>query len=216
MKLSRAGFAFLAVLVFTCCVPVLAPAAVWSQQAAQQAAPPTAPAADLQSKAPAIVFLIRHAEKPMEDKDPHLAPQGFKRAQALPALFLQQKGSTALPRLPRPAALFATATAKHSDRPMETITPLSQALHLTINHSFEDRETTADANEILSGKYAGKVVLICWHHGEIPHLAKALGAETPKKWDDTVFDQIWMMEWVDGKVQFSTLPERLLPGDSAK
>jgi hypothetical protein len=208
MKLSRAGFVFLFILVFA--GSIVWPSAILS---AQQ----TPPAGDVQSKAPAVVFIIRHAEKPMDDKDAHLAPQGFKRAQALPALFLQQPGSSALPRLPRPAVLFASETAKHSDRPIETITPLSQALHLKINHTFEDRETTGVANEVLSGKYAGKVVLICWHHGEIPHLAKALGAgDAPKKWDDTVFDQIWMFEWVDGKVQFSTLPERLLPGDSSK
>jgi hypothetical protein len=113
--------------------------------------------------------------------------------------------------------LFAAAPSKHSNRPIETITPLSQALKLRINTSYEDRETTPVANEILSGKYAGKVVLISWHHGEIPHLAKALGADdAPKRWDDTVFDQVWMLEWVDGKPQFSTIPERLLPGDSPK
>ena len=183
---------------------------------AQQPAAPAA-SSDLQSKAPAVVFIMRHAEKPIEDKDPNLTPQGFKRAHALPMLFLQQPGSTALPRLPRPAALFATAASKHSNRPIETITPLSQALRLRINDSYADVETAAVAKEVLSGKYAGKVELICWHHGEIPHLAKAFGVEdAPKKWNETVFDQIWMLEWVDGKVQFSTLPEKLLPGDSAQ
>ncbi len=183
--------------------------ALWAQQ------PASPVAAD--SKAPAIVFIIRHAEKPMDDKDAHLTAQGYKRAQALPALFLQRPGSTELPRLPRPSVLFASAPSKHSNRPIETITPLAQALRLRVNTSYEDRETTAVANELLSGKYAGKVVLICWHHGEIPHLARALGVDdAPKKWDDTVFDQMWMLEWVDGKPQFSTLPERLLPGDSAK
>jgi len=177
--------------------------------------PAGAAAAD--SKAPAIVFIIRHAEKPQDEKDPNLTPQGFKRAQALPWLFLQQPGSSNLPRLPRPAVLFAAAPSKHSNRPIETITPLAQALKLRINTSYEDRETTPIANEILSGKYAGKVVLVSWHHGEIPHLAKALGVDdAPKKWDDTVFDQVWMLEWVDGKPQFSTIPERLLPGDSPK
>jgi len=208
MKLSRVVIVLLFLSLFAY------PRPGWTQTA--PAAPPAA-VSTVQSKAPAMVFIIRHAEKPMDDKDPNLTPQGFKRAQTLPALFLQQAGSTALPRLPRPAALFATAPSKHSNRPIETIAPLSQTLHLHINESYEDRETTAVANEVLSGKYAGKVVLICWHHGEIPHLVKAFGVEdAPKKWDDTVFDQIWMLEWVDGKVQFSTLPEKLLPGDAAK
>jgi broad specificity phosphatase PhoE len=172
---------------------------------------------DLQSKAPAVVFIIRHAEKPTDDKDPHLTAQGVKRAERLPALFLPQPGSAALPRLPRPNALFASAPSKHSDRPIETITPLAQALKLRINTSYDERETAAVAKEVLSGKYAGKVVLICWHHGEIPHLAEAFGATgVPKHWNDAVFDQVWMLEWDHGVVQFSTLPEHLLPGDSAQ
>jgi hypothetical protein len=209
MKISRAGLVFAVVLSLACTVPAGHPVAVWAQQGAS--------AAEVQSKAPAMVFIIRHAEKPMDEKDPNLTQRGFQRAQALPALFLRQPGSAMLPPLPRPEALFAAETSKHSDRPIETIKPLAQALGLKINHSYEDRETTGVANEILSGKYAGKVVLICWHHGEIPHLAKALGAVgAPKKWDETVFDRIWMLEWIDGKVQLTTLPEKLLPGDSTQ
>jgi len=198
MKLLRSVSVALALLTFT-------------------AISPAAPADDLQSKAPAMVFIIRHAEKPMEDKDPNLSPMGFKRAEALPSLFIPMPGSHTLPRFPRPQVLFATDPSKHSNRPIETITPLSQSLHLKIDHDFSDLDFSALAKEVLSGKYAGKVVLICWHHGEIPHLAQAFGVtDAPRKWDETVFDQIWMLEWVDGKVQFSTLPEHLLPGDSGK
>jgi len=196
-------------------------AASYPQRAAEARALPVAlqtTVAAPASTAPAMIFVIRHAEKPVgDDKDPNLTDTGFKRAKALPTLFLQQPGSTKLPRFPRPNALFATEAAKHSNRPIETITPLSQALHLPINHEYEDRETAAVAKEVLGGKYAGKVVLICWHHGEIPHLVQALGVtDAPRKWDDMVFDQIWMIEYIDGKPQFSILPESVLPGDSAK
>lgn len=172
---------------------------------------------DLQAKAPAMVLIIRHAEKPTDDRDSSLAPQGVKRAAALPYLFLPQAGSSAAPRMPRPDVLFATEATKHSNRPVETITPLSQALHLRINHDYEDRETAKIASDVLSGKYAGKVVLICWHHGEIPHLAEAFGVEgAPKQWDDTVFDQIWKIQWVDGHAQMTTIPQELLKGDSTQ
>jgi hypothetical protein len=177
----------------------------------------TPSAMQLVTTPPAVVFIIRHAEKPAERDNPDLTPTGFQRAAALPSLFLQQPGSSSLPRLPRPAALFASAPAKHSNRPIETITPLSQALHLRINADYADIETGPLAKEILSGRYAGKVVLVCWHHGEIPHLAQALGiADAPHRWDEGVFDQIWMIEWIDGKAQFTVLPEKLLPGDSVK
>ena len=168
-------------------------------------------------KAPAVVFIIRHAEKPEGEKAAELSPMGFQRAAALPSLFLQPPGSGHLPRLPRPAALFATAPSKHSNRPIETITPLSQALKLRINEDYTDIETAPVAREVLSGKYAGKVVLICWHHGEIPHLAEAFGlADAPHHWDPDVFDKIWMIEWINGQPQLTILPESLLPGDSTK
>ena len=209
MKFSRTAISILAASFFVLALPTIQHATLAAQQPAS--------ADDLQSKAPAVVFIIRHAEKPMDDKDPNLAPQGYKRANALPALFLPTPGSSNLPRFPRPNVLFASDPSKHSNRPIETITPLAAALHQTIHHEYTDLEFSALANQVLSGKYAGKVVLICWHHGEIPHLAKALGAtETPKHWDDTVFDQVWMLECVNGKAQFSILPERLLPGDAVR
>jgi hypothetical protein len=171
---------------------------------------------EVASKAPAVIFIMRHAEKPIaEDKSSDLAPQGFKRASVLPTLFVAAPGSSAPARLPRPDVIFATAVSKHSNRPIETVTPLAQALRLRIKNDFEDRETGPLAHEVLSGKYAGKVVLICWHHGEIPHVAEALGVtDAPKKWDDTVFDQIWRVEFVGGKAQMTIVHEELLPGDS--
>jgi hypothetical protein len=205
----RSRLLALAAIAAACLVP--------SQVVLGRALPPAAAqTANVAGKAPAVVFIIRHGEKPLgDDKVSDLAPAGFKRADALPSLFLQQPGSSRLPRLPRPSYLFATDTSKHSNRPIETITPLSQALHLALNHDYADREAPTLAKEVLSGKYAGKVVLICWHHGEIPHLAQSFGVtDAPKKWDDTVYDKIWMIEWMDGKPQFSVLPENLLPGDS--
>jgi hypothetical protein len=164
---------------------------------------------DAASKAPAVIFLMRHAEKPLtEDKDPNLSPQGFKRAQALPSLFLNGT-------LARPGAIFATAPSKHSNRPIETVTPLAQALHLRINNDYEDIEASPLAKHVLGGKYAGKVVVIAWHHGEIPNVARALGVtDAPKKWDADIFDQIWKIQYVDGKAEMTVIHEHLLPGDS--
>jgi hypothetical protein len=170
------------------------------------------------STAPAVVFIMRHAEKPVgEDKSGDLTPTGFKRAALIPTLFVMQPGASTPARFPKPDAIFATDAAKHSNRPIETITPLAQTLHMKINHDFADVETGPLAKKILGGQYAGKVVVVCWHHGEIPHLAQALGVTgAPKKWDPDVFDRIWEVRWVDGKAQLQILPEHLLPGDSAQ
>ena len=169
------------------------------------------------SKTPAVVYIIRHGEKPSaEDKSPDLAPAGRQRANALPSLFVQQPGSPS-PRLQRPDVLFATAASKHSNREVETLEPLSQALHLSISHDFANSDTAGLASEVLSGKYQGKVVLICWHHGELPSVATALGVtNVPAKWKDTAFDQVWKIQWIDGKATLTTLPEQLLPGDATQ
>ena len=158
--------------------------------------------------------MIRHAEKPAsEENSPDLTATGFKRAEALPSLFVQMPGAPA-PRLPKPDAIFATARSKSSNRPVETVTPLAQFLKLPVHHDFDERATGALAAEVLSGRYAGMVVLICWHHGQMPALAAALGvADTPAAWDAQVFNQIWKITYSAGQAKMTTLSQGLLPGD---
>jgi hypothetical protein len=165
---------------------------------------------------PSIILIIRHAEKPApEEKSSDLSPVGYQRAELLPTLFLANGSHTA--RLPIPDVLFATAMSKHSNREVETLLPLSKKLHLPINNEYADDDVGPISKEILSGRYAGKIVLICWHHGRMPDLAHALGAtNTPSKIGDSVFDQIWRIDWLGGKEEFSIIPEALLPGDLLK
>ena len=159
-------------------------------------------------RGPAIVLIIRHGEKPDGSGDPNLSPRGFERAKALarviPAHF------------PRPDFLFATKKSKGSVRPIETITPLSHVLGETINEDYADDEVAALAKEVLSNpKYNGKIVMIAWHHGKIPDLAKDLGASNaPEEWSGKTFDRVWQLTFRDGSVQFANLPENALPGDS--
>jgi hypothetical protein len=64
-------------------------------------------------------------------------------------------------------------------------------------------------------KYADKVVLIAWHHGKIPDLAKALGVQdAPAKWNSKVFDRVWQITYDHGKATWKDLPQDALPGDS--
>jgi len=58
--------------------------------------------------------------------------------------------------------------------------------------------------------------LICWHHGKIPDLAKALGVKRPPKWDGKVFDRVWQITYPKGKASLEDLPQMLLYGDSKK
>ncbi len=151
-----------------------------------------------------------HPSPPAEDSG-DLAPAGYERAKLLPQLF----GTTAPHNLPRPEFLFATKKAKKSNREVETLEPLGKALGLPISHDVDDKDFPELAKELLSGRYAGKIVLVCWHHGSLPQFAEALGAKPPySKWPDEQFDKVWRIDYVNGTAKLTELPESLLPGDS--
>jgi hypothetical protein len=170
-------------------------------------------AQQLAGQPPATILLIRHAEK-LTDGRMDLSPVGFERAKVIPQLF-GGPGAAAPHNLPRPDFLFATHVSKKSNRPVETITPLSEALKLPISSEIADDDYALLAKELLSGKYAGKVVLVAWHHGKMPELAETLGATPPyKPWPDTQFDRVWRIDYRGGKAAIMDLPQGLLPGDS--
>jgi phosphohistidine phosphatase SixA len=171
------------------------------------------PAADSSVRGPKLIMIIRHAEKPDETdgvKDPNLSKQGYARADALAKVIPDH--------FPKPDFLIATRKSKGSNRPVETITPLSKALDEEISSTFKDEEYAAVAKEVLTDpKYDGKTVLIAWHHGKIPELAKALGVtDAPEKWDPNVFDRLWEITFENGKAVLKDLPQKALPGDSQK
>ena len=189
---------------------------------------------------PSCIYIVRHGEKlgdAANDKNggPDLSIQGSARAAALPSLFVPANMSCILtagssnftgqyatvsgvkagsPRFLTPNFLFATQKSKHSNRPVETITPLSLATGLTINSSYPDSGYGDLAKVALGGQYAGKVVLICWHHGEIPALAAALGVSNPPKWKETVFDLVWQITYTKGKANLKVHHQKLLYGDA--
>src|SRR5271155_4746794 len=98
---------------------------------------------------PATILIIRHAEK-LDKGESELFPDGVDRAGLLPKA-IYPGGS-----LPTPQVIFAAAQSAHSNRSVQTITPLAQALHLSIDDRFSDNDYKALAAELLSGKYAGK------------------------------------------------------------
>jgi hypothetical protein len=162
---------------------------------------------------PATVMLIRHAEK-LSDGEKDLSTDGFARAKVLPELF-GGIGAAAPHNLPRPDFLFATHVSKNSNRPVETITPLSAALGLPISSDVADKDFQTLATELLSGKYAGKVVLVAWHHGSLPAFARSLGAVPPyDPWPEMQFDRVWRIDYVGGKATLRDLPQGLMAGDS--
>jgi broad specificity phosphatase PhoE len=140
------------------------------------------------------LLLTRHAEKSDDPLDPDLSATGLQRAAKLVGYIQDTFG--------KPAFFFASAISKHSRRPYETIEPLSKACGLPIDSSFADQDYDALANELATEpQYNGKLVLICWHHGNIPPLAHALNAqqgEYPNPWDPTVFNLILKFDFTAG------------------
>jgi phosphohistidine phosphatase SixA len=144
---------------------------------------------------PAKVLVMRHAEKLDDPNDPNLSPPGQARAAAMVAWYPATFG--------RPDSIFATAISKHSERPIQTVQPLAQSLGIPFNATFSDQDYGALAKLLLSDtKFSGKSILICWHHGNIPGLLRALGASTgsyPDPWDFTVFDLVVALDYGAGK-----------------
>lgn len=157
------------------------------------------------SSGPAVVMLIRHGED-IGQRDFHLNSRGYQRAAALPKLF----GT----RLPKPQVIIASRASKGSNRPVETVEPLAKALNLSIDTRFRDHDFRALADRLLSDeRYDGKVVLVCWHHGSIPKLARALGVPDPPKWPDGQFDHVWVIEPKKRTARLDDVGQQLLDGD---
>jgi hypothetical protein len=181
-------------------------------------------------KPPHHVLIIRHAEKPKGGNDIHLTSRGAGRAAALPSLFLIPPTFPTQPApFPTPDFLFATKESPESNRPVETVRPLAKALgDMPIHDKHANGDYQAVVDHVFGdAKFAGKTVLICWHHGKIPQLAgavakqaknhDALRRQIPGPWDDQVFDRVWQFTFdSQGGATFADRPQRLLFGDRKK
>jgi hypothetical protein len=155
---------------------------------------------------PAAIILLRHAEKPENSKDVHLSQAGRRRAEELVSFITTD---TAMARLGRPVAIFATKAAKDGSgqRTQETVAPLSRQLGVPVQAPFRTKDYASLAKLVFgNAAYAGKTVLICWNHETIPQLAKALGVRPePPKWEDEVYDRVYVISYSHGKAALETL-----------
>lgn len=181
---------------------------------------------DSKGGAPALVILIRHAEKPGESKghvvsdeettDPNLAPPGYYRAGAYAAYFDPRRNGGLYPAIDH---IFATKASHKSNRPVLTVTPLAAALGKKIHDQYDNHpdDIAKLAQEVLSGKYAGQTILICWHHGTMPQVAQALGHDGAPKVPGTSFDVVWQFAYAKDSTAptFTPSTENLMYDDAA-
>ncbi|HEX5706995.1 MAG TPA: hypothetical protein VFX96_06850 [Pyrinomonadaceae bacterium] len=172
----------------------------------------------------ANIILIRHAEKPT--KGALLSVAGQERAWAYTVFFQNYALDAGSPPV-KIDYLFSSADSAASQRPRLTITPLSQALGLTISHDYPDKQYKEFAATINGNPaYNNSTLLICWHHGEILKLASALGAKAsqmpkeanwPAKWPGDVFGWVLLLRYdAEAKLRHKhtfCLPQRLMYDD---
>jgi len=148
----------------------------------------------------AVILVIRHAEKPAKGSD--LTAAGKARAKAYAAFF---KNYTVDGKPLKLDYLFAAADSKESRRARLTLEPTSHLLGLAIDSRYADDQFQKLADEIRA-KPHGKHMLICWHHGEIPPLVQALGADPGQvipdaNWPETVYNWVIQLRYdADGRL----------------
>lgn len=160
--------------------------------------------------APTQVIIIRHGEKPATGAD-LLVPQGVCRADALATVFPAQFGT--------PTAIFAMDPNDEdgSMRPIETVTPLARALHLTIDHDYTRKQFSQLVGAVMS---RNGLVLICWEHKAIPDLVSAFEdagwspgpATVPAKWSGSDFGSAWILNFTAAP-SFSITTENVPPSE---
>lgn len=169
----------------------------------------------IMGKDPKQVILIRHGEKEgfgqgpsSPASSPHLNYWGQRRALAL-AEFLPKSNL-------RPDFLIAPKPNNKSQRSYETLLPLAQKLGMKIYMKHDNEEWEKIVKEVMKeDKYERKTVLIAWNHSDIPHLAEQMkGRGIPKHWPEATFDRFWRLDYSLDKPIFTSMPQRLLPGDA--
>jgi hypothetical protein len=164
-----------------------------------------------------VVLIIRHAENPATGHG--LSPRGEQRAEAYKDYFTN---FTVDSKRLEPQAVFAAKDSRQSHRPRLTVEPFAKAAKLQIDTHFGSNESDHLAADLRATEQ-GKVVLVCWRHGVIPDLLRALG-EKPKKllpngkWPDSVYTWVIVLSFdQDGHLipaGTKRITEDLLPGDS--
>ena len=164
----------------------------------------------------AVVLIIRHAED--ADTGHGISANGHGRAEAYKDYFLN---FTVDSKRLEPNVLLAARDSQKSHRPRLTLEPFAKAANLKVDTRFGNNQS-AELVADLRANNQGKVILICWRHGNIPALISAFGA-TPKsflpngKWPGSIYNWVIMLSFdQDGRLIPSgsrRITEHLIPGD---
>jgi broad specificity phosphatase PhoE len=134
---------------------------------------------------PAVVFVVRHAEKDtIPHENPPLSAAGRARAESL-AVALRDAGVTVI-------------VTTQQLRTQQTAAPLAAALHLTpvsvpIDGTKPEVHIRAVAESVHRAAHAGDVVLVVDHQSTLPGIIAALGAPKPATVCDVEFSNLYLL-----------------------
>ncbi|TVY28757.1 hypothetical protein LHYA1_G002205 [Lachnellula hyalina] len=133
------------------------------------------------------VYLIRHGEKPEDDKEHGLSPQGLERAQCLRNVFGTSSGYY---------IDYIIAERPKSDgsrnRPLMTVQPLADDLGITVDTFCQRDDFSCVAKLVFDhDKFRSGNVLICWEHDALTDIVEALGDNDAPTYPDASFNYIW-------------------------
>ena len=114
------------------------------------------------------VFIVRHAER--QGEEDKLTPAGLARADAYARYFRPLK-------LGERHVVLTHLIAEKSDRTRRTLEPLAKAMAMALDTRFSNKQVQELAEDLRTHAY-GREILICWHHGKIPALIRALGGDS--------------------------------------
>jgi phosphohistidine phosphatase SixA len=151
-------------------------------------------ACGLASAAPAVVLIVRHAEKEaLPADDPPLTPSGRQRAQ----------------ELVRVAQAFAAAgapvrelIASEAKRTHQTLEPLAASTGLPVT-VVKAKDTAAIVNRILA--VDGGIVVLAGHSNTLPAILEALGGPAGVIIADPEFDRIFAVTGLGAQVNVVAL-----------
>ena len=124
------------------------------------------------------VFLVRHAEKQAEPKDPELTAEGLARARQLASVLR--------------SANLSACFASEFKRTQATAAPTAQTFELAVIERKAGQEQ-ALAKEIKQD-FAGKRVLFVGHSNTVPQMMKHLGAKNLPELDESDYDNLFVLQ----------------------
>jgi hypothetical protein len=178
-------------------IPLLAGALIWTAAARAQEAvssPAPTPAAAVET-----IVLIRHGEKPADDKG-QLTCRGLNRALALPPVLLGKFGQANYIFAPLTLARRSHGKSYSYVRPLMTIEPTAIRLGLPVDTRFAEDGIDALQAELTAPAYRSATIFVAWEHRElvslVRHLLDAFGDITDHvpDWPEDDFDTIFIVK----------------------